>query len=167
MSITDFATVIPTWDLRHEDWLALRQTDLGGSDAGTICGSNRYSSKFKLFNEKLGRIPRDEQNDAMRWGQLLEKPVAIKFAEDEEEAVVEWPVALRSKLHTWLVGNIDFWLVEPSDQFPAGQVTTWQQIEPPPGVRSVLEVKSTGVATPGTAHHWSDGQVPESYHAQA
>ena len=38
---------ISTATLTHEEWLRLRKTGIGGSDAGAICGLNPYSSAIQ------------------------------------------------------------------------------------------------------------------------
>ena len=40
-------------NVSHEDWLRLRKTGIGGSDAGAICGLNPYSSAMNVYRDKL------------------------------------------------------------------------------------------------------------------
>ena len=35
-------------NVSHEDWLRLRKTGIGGSEAGAICGLNPYSSAMNV-----------------------------------------------------------------------------------------------------------------------
>ena len=44
---------IPLTDVSHEQWLNLRKTGIGGSDAGAVCGLNPYSSAMKVFQDKI------------------------------------------------------------------------------------------------------------------
>ena len=37
-----------TDELTHDEWLQLRKSGIGGSDAGTILGVNPYSSPYAL-----------------------------------------------------------------------------------------------------------------------
>ena len=39
---------ISTKGMSREEWLKLRKTGIGGSDAGAICGLNPYSSPMKV-----------------------------------------------------------------------------------------------------------------------
>ncbi len=41
--------VISTKDMSREDWLRMRKTGIGGSDAGAICGLNPYTSAMSVF----------------------------------------------------------------------------------------------------------------------
>lgn len=39
-------------DMCREDWLKLRKTGIGGSEAGAVCGLNPYSSPMNVFRDK-------------------------------------------------------------------------------------------------------------------
>jgi putative phage-type endonuclease len=161
--------ITPVWDCTEEEWLELRTHGIGGSDAGTVCGVNKYNSPYALWAEKTGIVKREfEGNDATRWGHRLERIIAEAYAEDYNQAVVSWPVILTSMEpgYEFMFANLDFLVVDPSEQFPAGKVTDWKQEEWPDGVRSILEVKTSGIASPGTGHLWAGDAVPESYQLQ-
>jgi hypothetical protein len=56
--------------------LAERSTGFGGSDAAAACGLSRWKSAYQLYLEKRGEAPLvEEENEAMRWGTLLEPVV--------------------------------------------------------------------------------------------
>jgi putative phage-type endonuclease len=158
--------IIPVWDLTEDQWLTLREEGIGGSDAGTICGVNKYKSPYALWAEKSRLVGRDFAGDAAKWGHRLEPVVAAAYAEDHNKAIVSWPVLIRSTVHSFMFANVDNWIVEPSEQFPAGQVTEWRSSEAPEGILSILEIKTTGIASPGTAHQWKNDGIPESYQLQ-
>lgn len=154
-------------DITHEQWLDLRSTGIGGSDVAAIYGDSPYMSAYTLWLQKSGRVPRDtETNEAMEWGHLLEGVVAMKFAVAYECAVVQWPKMLRSKSHPFMLANLDFLIVEPSEQFPAGTITQWTEDVPPPNVFSILEIKTTGIVGRGSGHLWEDGGIPRGYELQ-
>jgi len=158
--------ITPVWNCTEEEWLELRTHGIGGSDAGTVCGINKYNSPYALWAEKTGVVKREfEGNEATKWGHRLERTIAEAYAEDYNQAVVSWPVILTSMEpgFEFMFANLDFLIVDPSEQFPAGKVTDWEQEEWPDGVQSILEVKTSGIASPGTSHLWSDDSVPESY----
>ena len=90
-----------TKDMPREEWLKLRRTGLGGSDAGTICGLNPYSSKIELWADKTGRLPDKEDNEAMRTGRDLEEYVARRFCEETGKKV-------RRRNATFCHDNYDF-----------------------------------------------------------
>jgi putative phage-type endonuclease len=160
--------VIPTWNMTSEDWLNSRDKGIGGSDAGTIVGVNKYKSAYALWAEKSGLIGRQGAGDAAKWGNRLERVVAEAYAEDYDKAVVSWPVILVSQEPglEFMLANLDFLIVEPSDMFPAGRVTDWYELEYPDNVEGILEVKTSGIASPGTSHLWANNSIPESYRLQ-
>ena len=43
---------IPTGNMTQKEWLQLRKTGIGGSDAGAVCGLHPYSSAMKVFRDK-------------------------------------------------------------------------------------------------------------------
>lgn len=172
VDIEERCDILPAWPeaMSVEDWHNQRATGLGGSDLGSICGVNKYTSELQIWAEKTSQIPREEiDNEAIFWGKELERPVAGGFAKKENVAVVEWPVSLRLKSHPWMLANLDFLIVEPSEQFPAAVVTTWKTTTPPEGIIAILEIKTTGLAGFGTAHQWGDDddeKMPASYELQ-
>lgn len=162
----DNVQIIPIWDLTEDEWLTLREDGIGGSDAGTICGVNKYKSPYALWAEKSRLVGRDFAGDAAKWGHRLEPVVAAAYAEDHNKAIVSWPVLIRSLEHSFMFANVDSWVVEPSEQFPVGVVTEWRSSDAPEGIQAILEVKTTGIASPGTAHQWKNDAIPESYQLQ-
>jgi len=165
----DNVKIVPVWDKTESEWLELRKNGIGGSDAGTICGVNKYNSPYALWSEKAGIVERTfEGNEATEWGHILERPIADKYAKDYNCAVVEWPVIIWSTDpdKNFMFANLDFLIVKPSEQFPAGVVTDWRSDVPPVGIERILEVKTAGIASPGNPGAWANNQVPQSYMLQ-
>ena len=161
--------VVPVWDMTEEEWLNAREGGIGGSDAGTIAGVNKYKSQYELWGEKTGVIQREfTGNDATEWGHTLETPIAQFYAKKTNSAVVEWPVIIwsREEGREFMFANLDFVIVEPSEQFPAGMVTIWRSTEEPAGIKGILEVKTAVIASPGNPGAWLNDKIPESYMLQ-
>ena len=161
--------VIPVWDKTEAEWLELRrELGFGGSDVGSMAGVNKYKKPYALWAEKSGLVIPEPAGDAAKWGHRLERVVAEAYAEDYGKAVVAWPVILVSQEPglEFMFANLDFLIVDPSEQFPAGVVTDWKETEWPAGVQSILEVKTSGIASPGTSHLWDKDSIPESYRLQ-
>lgn len=74
---------VPTSNISREDWLQLRATTIGGSDASAILGLNPYKSPYTLWLEKTNKvIPEDiSGKEAVRLGTDLEDYVAKRFTE--------------------------------------------------------------------------------------
>ena len=168
MSITDLCNVVPAWNMTNDEWLQARQSGIGGSEIGAIAGLSKYESLYSIWARKVHDVSSFEGNAATDLGNLLELPVAQAFAKETNNAVVEWKVILRSKTHTFLSANVDFFIVEASDQFPAGVVTEWQSVEEPDGIISILECKTGALASPGSPHEWfkDGGSIPDGYACQ-
>ena len=70
---------IPTAGMNNEEWLTLRKTGIGGSDAGSICGVNPFGSPMKVYHDKTGSKIEELDNEAVRQGHDLEDYVAQRF----------------------------------------------------------------------------------------
>lgn len=57
-----------------------RKTYIGGTDVSAILGLNPYKSPLQVFLEKTGNLQPQADNPAMKWGRILEAPVAEEFA---------------------------------------------------------------------------------------
>ena len=49
-----YDTIADTRTLTHDEWLALRRTGIGGSDAGAIMGVSPYKGAFSVWADKHG-----------------------------------------------------------------------------------------------------------------
>ncbi len=96
-----------TLDMPREEWLKLRRTGIGGSDAGTICGLNPYSSLLELWADKTGRLPEKEDTEAMRTGRDLEPYVAERFCEATGKKVRRRNVMFQHDKYDFIIANID------------------------------------------------------------
>lgn len=76
--------------LPHEEWLRIRQTGIGGSDAPAVMGVTSFKSAFSLWSEKVGLIePVDlSDNERVQWG-CRQEPVIIDGYEEESARVVD------------------------------------------------------------------------------
>jgi len=67
----------PYHSLTRSEWLDIRNSFklcLGGSDMSVVCEHNEYTTKAKLFDEKLGLIPPTDlsENERVFWGTIQE-----------------------------------------------------------------------------------------------
>ena len=46
-------TTISTKNMDREEWLRIRKTGLGGSDAGAVCGLTPYVSPMAVYRDKV------------------------------------------------------------------------------------------------------------------
>ena len=134
------AGMIPTADLNREEWLALRRTGIGGSDAGAVCGVNPFSSPMKVFLDKTGGAAEEEkENEAIRQGHDLEDYVAHRFMEEMGLKVRRSNYMYRSGSHPFMIADVDRLVV---------------------GEDAGLECKT---ASAYNADKWKNGEIPLHY----
>lgn len=123
----------------REEWLRIRKTGIGGSDAGAICGVNPYSSPMKIFYEKTQDTIEDSDKESMRQGRDLEDYVAKRFCEATGLKVRRSNFMYRSIEHPWMIADVDRLIV---------------------GEDAGLECKTVNLYN---AEQWKDEQIPLSY----
>ena len=132
-------TTIPTANMSREEWLKLRKTGLGGSDAGAICGLNPYSSPMKVYQDKTSEDISALDSESMRQGRDLEDYVARRFMEATGLKVRRSNMMYRSAEHPHMIADVDRLIV---------------------GEDAGLECKT---ASAYNTDKWKDGQVPMHY----
>jgi putative phage-type endonuclease len=138
--------LVDTTTISRDEWLDVRKTGIGGSDAAAAVGLNPYKSQLELWLEKTGREcglrqpdPSDDTHPTY-WGVLLEPIVASAYTKRTGHRVRKINAVLQHpdpELH-WMLANIDREVVGSSEV-------------------SILECKSAGI---NGAKSWRDG-VPE------
>ena len=100
-------TKISTLGMQREEWLRLRKTGIGGSDAGAIAGVNPYSSAMKVFQDKTSEDIEETDSESMRLGRDLEEYVAQRFTEATGLKVRRSNVMYRSVEHPFMFADVD------------------------------------------------------------
>lgn len=126
----------------HDEWLELRRQGIGGSDAATIVGLNQWSSPYLLWLDKLGKLPPEEENEAIRQGKDLEGYVAERFCEQTGKKVRRRRQIIRNSDYPFAHANIDRWIV---------------------GENAGLECKTT---SPYNLDKFSEEEFPQNYYIQ-
>jgi len=96
-----------TW--RKRESLGDRTTYIGGSDAATIAGLNKYKSPYRLHMEKRGEMPRDPDLDfkaAIYLGRMLE-PTVLALFEVASGIKVGFFDILESNGNNWIAAHPD------------------------------------------------------------
>lgn len=127
----------------HQEWLKIRGTMLGGSDAGAVIGMNPYKSAYTLWAEKTGKIPGFEGNIATKVGSYLEDLVAKMFEEETGKKVRRKNRTMVNDLYPFACANVDRLVV---------------------GEKSLLECKTT-TSIP-MMKQLRSSEFPEAYYAQ-
>lgn len=135
--------IAKTNEISHEDWLALRQKGIGGSDSAAVCGFNRYCSPLEVWLRKTGRKDAEPDNEAMYFGRMLEPLIREEFSRRTGLKVQTVPFMFSFKEYLYMIANID------------GVVTEKD------GTKAILEIKTTNSFT--TAKDLEDGLPVEWY----
>ena len=125
--------------MSNEEWLRLRKTGIGGSDAGAICGVNPFSSAMKVFKDKTSEEVEEQDSEAVRIGHDLEDYVAQRFMEATGLKVRKSNFMYRNKEHPFMIADVDRLIV---------------------GEDAGLECKT---ASAYNADKWADGDIPLHY----
>src|SRR5437868_8208262 len=113
--------LVKTYDLDRDQWLTVRKTGIGSSDAGAAVGLNPYKSQLELWLEKTGRdggLPKTDPNDEtspMYWGTLLEPIVAAHYTRRTGNRVRRINAVLQHPREPWMLANIDREVVGAAD----------------------------------------------------
>ncbi|KVN53097.1 YqaJ viral recombinase family protein [Burkholderia anthina] len=105
--------LVRTGELSREDWLAVRRTGIGGSDAAAAVGLNPYMSPLELWLDKTGRadgLPRPDPDDTRSptyWGTLLEPIVAASYTKQTGNRVRRVNAVLRHPTIPFMLANLD------------------------------------------------------------
>lgn len=136
--------LVETKDLPREDWLKVRKSGIGGSDAAAAVGLNPYMSPLELWLDKTGRdagLAKPDPHDTTEpiyWGTLLEPIVAAAYTQQTGHRVRKVNAVLQHPTIPFMLANLD------------------REIVGVPGVQ-ILECKTAGEFG---ARLWREG-VPE------
>ncbi|MDE6219242.1 MAG: YqaJ viral recombinase family protein [Lachnospiraceae bacterium] len=130
---------IPTAGMSSEEWLTLRKTGIGGSDAGSICSVNPFGSPMKVYHDKTSSGVEELDNEAVRQGHDLEDYVAQRFMEETGLKVRRSNFMYRSVEHPFMIADVDRLVI---------------------GEDAGLECKT---ASAYNADKWKNGEIPLHY----
>lgn len=134
--------IADTKKMTHEQWISLRKSSIGGSDAAVCVNMNPYSGLLTLYADKKGLSSEKETNEAMRLGNDLEQYVAERFAEKTGKKVRNDFFMYADDQYEFLTANIDRRIV---------------------GENAGLECKTMGSFH---GYNFDNGDVPSHYYCQ-
>lgn len=129
-------------NMSREEWLEWRQKGIGGSDSSGILGLNPYCSAFQVYCDKVGLIPAQPDNEAMRQGRDFEEYVASRFEEASGKKTKNCNYILQHPHYPFMLANVDRLIV---------------------GENAGLECKTTSVLN---KTDFDIGDVPPNYYTQ-
>lgn len=134
--------VADTTDLPRDEWLAYRKTGIGGSDVAAVFGISPFGTARDIYYDKLNIVSYydDEANKYQKKiGSLLEDVVAEMFEEITGYRVFKIRKMYRSREHSFMLADVDFFVQLPDGSF------------------AILECKTT---SPDATEKWWDGDNP-------
>ena len=134
-----------TTQLSREEWLQIRSTGIGSSDAAAAIGLSSYKCSLSLWLEKTGRQPPEDlsEKEAVVWGTVMEPVLAKMYAERTGRKVRRVNAVLQHPEHPFMLANLDREVITESGT-------------------GILEIKTAGFYS---AQQWEDG-VPVAYQCQ-
>ena len=133
-------------DLSYAEWLQVRQSGIGGSDAAPALGLSPWKSPLELWEEKaMGKTQPRQENESMIWGKLLEPIIREEYSRRTGLKVSPLRSMLQAPQMPWMLANVD------------------AIIEDPQKGTGVLEIKTTGAFRAG---EWSEDRCPDMYALQ-
>ena len=134
-----------TTQLSREEWLQIRSTGIGSSDAAAAIGLSSYKCSLSLWLEKTGRQPPEDlsEKEAVVWGTVMEPVLAKMYAERTGRKVRRVNAVLQHPEHPFMLANLDREVITENGT-------------------GVLEIKTAGFYS---AQLWDDG-VPVAYQCQ-
>ena len=135
----------------HDEWLEQRKCGIGGSDAGTVLGVNKYKSNVELWLEKTGQSEPEDISDkpAVKFGKLAEQHLRELFKQDFPDYQVDYH---------------EFWMYQ-NDKYPFIYATLDGELTAPDGSKGILEIKTTTIQNKSQWDEWEE-KIPDSYYAQ-
>ena len=95
----------------RDEWLELRRTGVGGSDAAAAVGESPYTTALELYYAKIGDgVPKDIDADGIErtdFGRALEGVVASQYAERFNVKLRRRNVMIRHPKYPFMVANVD------------------------------------------------------------
>lgn len=91
----------------RSEWLAARQTGIGGSDVAAILGLSKWRTPLSVYLEKRGESAPQDDNESMLWGRVLEPVIRQQYADRTGRAVHVPSELIRSAARPWMIANLD------------------------------------------------------------
>lgn len=88
-----------------DSWKSWRRNCVTATDVSKIIGINPWCSALKLWNQKLGLEPEQEENQSMRTGSALEIPARERFI--KETGINMTPAVKFHPIDSWKMASLD------------------------------------------------------------
>ena len=101
--------IVPDIDkLSYADWLAVRRSGIGGSDAAAAIRLSPWKSALELWQEKVsGQNQPRQENEAMIWGRIMEPIITKEFVRRTGKNVTPMRSMLQATNWPWMLADLD------------------------------------------------------------
>ncbi len=132
----------------REEWLKARETRIGGSEASSLIGMNKYTSLHDLWERKIKGVQSDVSNELIEYGNTMEPLLRELYKIKHPEMDVQYSgnTILYSKKYEWVSYSPDGLLWDGSR---AG----------------ILEIKTSFIRNSNMNEEWKDS-IPQNYFIQ-
>lgn len=132
----------------REEWLKARETRIGGSEASSLIGMNKYTSLHDLWERKIKGVQSDVSNELIEYGNTMEPLLRELYRIKHPEMDVQYSgnTILYSKQYEWVSYSPDGLLWDGSR---AG----------------ILEIKTSFIRNTEMSNEWKE-KIPDSYYLQ-
>lgn len=118
---------------------------IGGTGISAVLGLNQYTTPFDLWLQITGQAEPITENEPMRWGIVLEEPIAKEFERRNQPLHVQTAPKLTHDKYDFLTGSPDRYIFKDND------------------IDSGLEVKTAGLRSIEKWGEQGTDQIPEEY----
>ncbi|CAM2149070.1 YqaJ viral recombinase family protein [Paraburkholderia tropica] len=105
--------LVETKDMPRENWLEVRKSGIGGSDAAAAVGLSPYQSMLELWLVKTGRDANlqkpdpEDTTEPVFWGTILEPIVAAAYTKQTGKRVRRVNAVLQHPTVPFMLANVD------------------------------------------------------------
>ena len=147
VSVLNSNVIVPDIDkLPYTEWLMVRRSGIGGSDAAAALGLSPWKSALELWQEKVsGQSQPHKENEAMIWGRIMEPVITREFVRRTGLTVIPMRSMLQATNWPWMLADLD------------------GLVEDPQRGTGVFEVKT---ASAFKMSEWDDNRCPDAYQLQ-
>ena len=87
--------------------LELRRKGITATDVSALVGLSPYKSALEVYADKTGQSKPIEENEAMRWGNVLEPIIAQRYADENEIAIWQPQKTVEKEDTAWMLCTPD------------------------------------------------------------
>lgn len=166
--ITEQAVEVVPAGAPRDVWLAARQNGIGASEAAAVLGLSPWDSRFALYWRKRGVLGGVEATEQMRWGTILEAPIAEEFARRHPTVRLERAGLCANLSRPWQLATPDRLVRDPDEgcDCPAAGCRREGLCTAAGAVTAVVECK---IDDAHHAHAWGEAgtdDIPVQYRCQ-